>query len=229
MARKITSEMVTNNLANAHTIGYRENAPIIRPISTKHRKTSNHFVRVTESYQPKMTTQYKNTKNRLNLAISGPGYFKVLTSQGPRYTLNGEFLINSDYFMVNKNGFFLLNSGNQPISLPNNASITLIDISSDGSVYYDGTRIDIIGVFDFPEEAKLLREGNNLYAEDSGLEFAVANPTIMANSLLISDVSTIHSMELMQQSHNMVLLSEQLVNNLNSMEKSTVDKLISAR
>ncbi len=50
------------------------------------------------------------TNNSLDFAINGQGFFKIQRNDNFYYTRDGEFTINNQGFLVNKNGDFVLDA-----------------------------------------------------------------------------------------------------------------------
>ncbi len=106
-----------------------------------------------------------------NLYIAGSGYFAVQDGQGKvYYTRNGSFHVNSEGFLVNDQGYRLLNGNGNPVpSLGNNYSSFKIDekgqiwgIDSGGKAVNLGAE-HRIGLAKFANEAGLVSAGGTLY------------------------------------------------------------------
>ena len=106
-----------------------------------------------------------STGNQLDLALNGRGWFQI---SGPNnqtlYTRAGSFGRNAQGQLVTQDGYQVIPN----ITLPQNT--TNITIISDGTVYVDtgtGTlqQAGQITIANFPNEAGLQAQGNNLYQE----------------------------------------------------------------
>jgi flagellar basal-body rod protein FlgF len=58
---------------------------------------------------------FKNTGEQLDLAIQGPGFFRVETPNGERFTRDGRFALDNEGQLVTVDGYRVLDSSGQPI------------------------------------------------------------------------------------------------------------------
>ena len=119
-ARKM--EMIAQNLANVNNTGYKKDGLVFKEMMppfppdleneaannvllTAEKSNKNvSYVGITDSYTDYSTGAMKNTGGTLDLALDGEGFFKVQTPNGPRYTRNGNFRLNTAKQLVNQNG-----------------------------------------------------------------------------------------------------------------------------
>lgn len=133
----------------------------------------------------------KSTGNKLDLAISGEGFFTVQTPQGIRYTRNGSFTLNSAGALITNTGFLVLGE-NGPIFL----SGTDIKISEDGGIYSDGEFIDRLRIVNFPNLSGLQKIGDSLFlpTANSGGEIPAVNYRVYQGYLEMANVNTVKEM-----------------------------------
>jgi flagellar basal-body rod protein FlgF len=103
----------------------------------------------------------RQTGNPLDLALSGPGFFKVNTPQGVRYTRNGSFKLTQQGMIVTQSGAPVLGK-----SGPINASGGEITVDEQGAVFVDGNLVDTLSLATFAPSERLEKEGNSLYRPD---------------------------------------------------------------
>jgi flagellar basal-body rod protein FlgF len=72
----------------------------------------------------------KQTENDFDLALEGKGFLSVQTGNGERYTRNGSFLLDSDGYLVTKNGDKVLGE-NGPVRLKLNNFV----VDQDGAIW----------------------------------------------------------------------------------------------
>lgn len=107
------------------------------------------------------------TGEALDLAIEGDGFFTVRTDDGTRYTRDGRLARDADGGLVTVEGYALLDTNGNPITLPEGE----IEIQTDGTILVDDTAVATLGlaVFESPE-TELVRDLPNLFeAEGSPL------------------------------------------------------------
>ena len=130
-------DMVSNNLANVDTLGFKKDAPTFKeylsvaerepaaldsprgPIKDKDfypldGKDQSHVV-MTGTYTNFKPGNLRVTQGPLDLALDGPGFFEVSTPSGIRYTRQGSFKVATDGLLVTKEGYPVLAS--QPAGL----------------------------------------------------------------------------------------------------------------
>jgi flagellar basal-body rod protein FlgG len=111
-----------------------------------------------------------HTGNPLDVALEGPGFFKIQTPKGIRYAQNGAFILNTDQYLVTYNGDIVLGE-NGPIEI----SGKHVSIGRDGQVAVDNAPVDKILVVAFREPELLSKEGNS-YFQYQGEEKDIYHP-----------------------------------------------------
>lgn len=94
-------EAVSNNLANVDTTGYKKD---VVSFDLKFKAQLN------KDFSQGDVTQ---TGNPFDVALAGPGFFKVETVDGIQYTRNGNFALNSEGVLVDLAGNPVLGQGEQ--------------------------------------------------------------------------------------------------------------------
>lgn len=125
-------EILTNNLANVNTTGFRADATMSTPFKVK---TGDNQSRV-YAKMDKVFTDFKTgpmitTRRDLDVAVSGPGFIAVQSASGKEgYTRAGDLELGEDGILKTHGGHLVMgNSG--IINLPN---VTKIEISGDGTI-----------------------------------------------------------------------------------------------
>lgn len=173
---------ISNNLANAATVGYKRDDVVFEDLLYQIRRqpgaqSSENTqlpsglqvgtgVRVIGTVKEHSEGGLQITERPLDIAVVGRGFFEILMPDGnSAYTRNGQFQINSDGDVVTARGFLL-----QPaINIPEDAQT--LTISSDGIVeaQLPGTpapsQLGQIQTVDFINPAGLQAMGANLYIE----------------------------------------------------------------
>lgn len=179
-------QVIANNLANANTTGFKSQKefyrsfltslsgiPIAAPASTVTQAVNqsiNEFGVLGGSRLDLSQGTLESTGNDTDIALSGSGYFTVLTKNGIRYTRNGSFHLDPTRHLVTGDGDQVLSQQpagkNQPIQLPSGK----LTISADGSVSVDGGLVAKLRIEDFSPSTNLSSEGSsNLIAPADAL------------------------------------------------------------
>jgi len=172
-------EIVTNNLANAQTTGFKRD-----------------FGRVLESQQlldvgttiDSTAGPITFTGNPLDVAIDGDGYFAIQTPAGIRFTRNGSFSLSETGDLVTKQGMKVLSSSGSPINVTGNN----IGIQEGGIVTADGNEVATLKVVTFPNINLLQKEGSNQFVWNGSTDGVqdVDEPRVKSGSLERSNVNS---------------------------------------
>ncbi len=223
IARKRQLETVANNAANINTVGYEQDDVLLRKVDYKQNsRRNNSFVWAETNYKSGEQGGLNVTNRPTDLAIAGPGYFKVITPRGPRYTLDGSMVINNQNILVNMEGYPYSSVDNEPINIPED--FQMIDVSQDGTVFVDDEDVGIIGVFGFDAEDPMIKEGNRLY-KSSAAEIALENYTIISGAVRTSNVNPTLVMARMVEMQRSVGATNNLMSDVADLEKTIINKL----
>ena len=173
---------ISNNLANASTVGFKRDRVIFEDLlyqiqrqpgaqSSQNNQLPSGLqlgtgVRVVGTQKQFSTGSLQVTDQPLDLAINGRGFFEILQPSGQiAYTRNGEFHLSADGEVVNADGLIL-----QPaISIPEGAQSITIGQDGTVSVLLAGdtspTQLGSIQLTDFINPAGLQAMGANLFIE----------------------------------------------------------------
>lgn len=194
-------DVVANNLANAETLAFkrqRVNFEDLMYLSVKQPGAQNAAgdvtpagifvglgVRISNTQLDVEQGSFENTGRNLDVAISGPGFFKVklpdTIAEGAGYTRNGNFVVNRD-------GELVVNIGDgyrlePPITIPPGVPNDSINVSEDGIVSYiqpGGTTTTTAGqirIFQFPNPQGLSLLGGSIYTRtDASGDEIESNP-----------------------------------------------------
>ncbi len=146
------------------------------------------------------TTDYSQgslvtTTSAYDLAIQGDGFFKISTPNGDRYTRDGRFLRDAENTLVTVDGYAVLDSNGEPITLPEEGDFT---VNNDGTIVMNGDEVAQFGFGKFTDPAaELERAEGNLFSgpaestaeggvqvEQYALESSNANPTQLMTQLV---------------------------------------------
>ena len=217
-AQELNIDVISNNLANVNTSGFKKSRAefqdllyeSIRPAGAASSQDTivPTGIQLGHGTRPaavqKMFTQgdFQNTKNELDWAIEGDGFFQIELPNGDTsYSRSGEFKLDADGRIVNPDGFPLL----PELSIPTDT--VSISVGMDGTVSViqagDSTPVEIgsIQLARFVNPAGLRSLGKNLLVptEASGSEITgtpgeTGLGTIAQGFLEMSNVSVVDEM-----------------------------------
>jgi flagellar basal-body rod protein FlgF len=200
-------DMLSNNLANASTGGYkldREFYSLFRQDETGGSDSSSN---TTLPYIQKQWTDFKQgelqpTGNPLDVALNGKGFFAVDGPNGPLYTRNGAFKLSASGKLTTADGYAVRSVGGQPIQA---TSQSAIEISPQGTVRQDGQELGQIQVVDFSDPSALNKMGSNYFRVQNPLvkPTNITDPSVEQGRIESSNVtpaeSAVRMVEIMRQ------------------------------
>ena len=167
MALRRQMEVVANNIANMSTAGYRSEQMLFveymnEPDGPGYGNDDAVAMVLDQGTVRDMRPgPMVRTDNPFDVAIEGRGYLVVETPAGPRYTRNGHLSLDVDRRLVDGSGLPVLGTGDQPITVPQNAGD--VSISANGDVSADGQIVGSIRLVEFDDELRMVPLGGGLY------------------------------------------------------------------
>ena len=182
-AQQLNVEVISNNIANMNTVGFKKQRAefqdlLYQTLQQAGAQSSDQGTIVPTGVQVgagvkagsvyRIATQgaMTATGNKLDLAITGRGYFQVLTPSGDlAYTRAGNFSTNDQGQLVTQDGYQI-----QPaISIPQDATEISISPSGQVQVTQPGsptpTTVGTLELATFVNEGGLSAQGANLFTE----------------------------------------------------------------
>jgi flagellar basal-body rod protein FlgF len=168
--------VISANLANAMTAGYKSHKPIFEGVLSSSvidvDQADNTFVGVYDTHINFAEGSLIQTGSQLDLAIQGDGFFVVRTPEGTRYTRNGQFTIDQNRRLATHGGAVVEGDGG-PIEVATDGKSLAVE--SDGSVYVveDGTSGNRV----LAGRLRIIRFADNSFLQPIGQSlFANVNP-----------------------------------------------------
>jgi flagellar basal-body rod protein FlgF len=163
----------------------------------------------------------QTTDNDLDVAIDGPGFFRVETPDGERYTRDGRFLRDAEGQLVTVDGFYVLDDNGQHIQLEDGT----VEIAGDGSITVDGEEAAVLGLAEFDDPAaELTRDGNNTFAA-SGQPNGENTSLIKQHALEGSNASASQIMTQLVEVLRTYQAAQQMVQNQDELLGRTISSL----
>jgi flagellar basal-body rod protein FlgG len=154
-AQQTRLEALANDVANVNTPGYRSQRVAFQELENGS-GTSARVAGRSQAAAPLVPTG-----EPLDVAVEGPGYFRVRRADGSiALTRDGGLRIDGQGSLVLAGGERL----EPPVKLPAGASATDVTIAADGTVAVKGAKVGRIEVFDVPAPDGLLALGGGLFA-----------------------------------------------------------------
>lgn len=167
MVLQTNMAIVSNNVANMNTTGFRGQNPVFEEYLSDPRYGDDPLSFVTDYGQYDQTSPgpMEQTGNEFNVALNGPGFMGVQMPGGETgYTRDGNFQKTQDGTLVNSSGFPIMGQGG-PITIP--ASARRISIDERGMVSDQNGIIGQLQIVEFEDPQELAPVGNNLHTTDA--------------------------------------------------------------
>ena len=159
-------DLLSNNLANSSTAGYKADKEFYSLFQAEDAGIS--FDGMAKATQPKIQkgwTDFRQgllqpTGNPLDVALTGKGFFSVTGPAGTMFTRNGAFKLTADGTLATMDGYPVNGSGGASIKANSTGPI---QISSNGTLMQGGQSIGQIEVVDFTDPSILNKAGSSYF------------------------------------------------------------------
>lgn len=150
-------QVLANNLANASTRGFKAETAFSRMMGNS--------LAVTDTALDTTNGTLTETRNPLDLAVEGDGYFVTKTPAGERFVRGGSFQLDPDRQLTDARGNPILGE-NGPVTLPPG----LVEIDDAGVVKVDGRTIERLRLERVANGTQLEHEGGTQFVPDASRE-----------------------------------------------------------
>ncbi|MCD4782573.1 MAG: flagellar hook-basal body protein [Candidatus Eremiobacteraeota bacterium] len=185
--------VITNNLANVGTAGYRKEVMDVESFSSVMNrqmkrmgkvnlpgKSANGFLQASGGMDVKgmlytsTRTSYsqgslKMTNNKFDLALddNGRGFFTIRTKDGIQFTRNGSFRLSTDGHLVASDGSKLMGQKG-PIKI----SGTDFEVTNNGIVKVGDKEVDRLLITEFPDKSNVSKYGEGNFQATDGFKIS---------------------------------------------------------
>lgn len=193
MARTQALDTIAANVANSSTAGFRGEENVFGTVlaeAGRHgrmsalNKATNSFSQIGDAQMDTTQGVITRTGNDLDLAIEGPGYFKVKGATGTAYTRNGHLQPDASGKLVTDTGEPVLGEGGE-IRLAKGK----VSISANGTISCDGVIAGKLSLVTFPPGTRLINHGGSQYGAPAGSEIPASEASLQQGALEGSNVS----------------------------------------
>jgi len=157
-------DIIAHNLANVSTVGFKRRCNAFsKSLEAQDTETySPGTIDLNSAFDFSQGSIVK-TDRPLDFALHGKGFFVIETPEGPLYTRNGTFQTNQNSQIVDSQGRIVAGQAG-PITIPGNAGISQLSVSSDGTISAGEIAIGKFRLVDFNDnDNKLVPTGDSCY------------------------------------------------------------------
>ena len=193
MARTRALDTIAANVANSSSAGFRGEQDVFGTVlaeaghhgrMTTLNKATNSFSQIGDSQIDTTQGVVTRTGNDLDVAIEGPGYFKVQSATGIAYTRNGHFHADISGRLVTDAGEPVLGEGGEIRLLKGKVSI-----SPNGTISSDGVISGKLSLVTFAPGTKMTNHGGSQYGAPASSELPASQASLQQGALEGSNVS----------------------------------------
>ncbi len=189
--------IISNNLANALTTGYKASKPVFEAVLSSSiididsNEADSTFVGTYDSYVNFADGSLIDSGSPLDVAFQGDGFFVIQTAEGDRYTRNGHFSLDANGKLVTQDGNTVAGEGGDII-----VNGKEIRIETDGSVIVDRVPAGKIKTVRFATKEFLRPVGNSLFenVDPAAQELPTVNCTVKQGFYETSNVEVVKEM-----------------------------------
>jgi flagellar basal-body rod protein FlgF len=190
-------DVLANNLSNAATPGFKVDRTrdvasvqhVSRSDFDKYRKGINNisdFLQVSSGFTQGTVTP---TSRKLDVAISGEGFFAVQSGNETLYTRRGIFHTDSEGFLITDAGQKVLGEGG-PIQVQGEG----VEIDAGGTVVVGGEEVDRLKVVTFADPRTLTKRAGTSFDAGKQQPVAAEGYTVVQGALEMSNVNPVKIM-----------------------------------
>ena len=179
LAQQRNIDLISNNLVNTETPGFRTERMLFSTFrhelmirkeaySRTNIGTTDPITLVADVVTLHQSGVFQDTGFAFDLAIDGPGYFKVQgNGDQPYVTRSGQFNMDSEGYLILANKGRVLSKEGEPIQVKN----AQFKIADDGTVTNEtGKQIGVLDIVSPPLTSDLIRLDDGLYQLRQGVE-----------------------------------------------------------
>ncbi|PVX30273.1 flagellar hook-basal body complex protein [Sphingomonas pokkalii] len=223
-------DIVSNNIANMNTVGFKREQPVFREYveqtdsAVKPAKQTS-FVLDYGAVHDVSNGAFQPTGNPLDVMIDGPGYLAVQAGDGSTaYTRAGFVKVLESGELATAGGQMILGAGGKPIKVPPEETGKL-SVTADGSVMGSNGPLGRIAVTVFDNEGVVDPRGDGMFTASGGRELAANETKLVSGGVEGSNVNAIVETTDMIQILRAYQTSQSLSNSMSDMRKNAIDKL----
>jgi flagellar basal-body rod protein FlgG len=227
-------DVISNNLANAETVGFKKNVAMFqqRLTEAQAQRNPNASSSLLENIGGGLlcaptqvdTTQgeLETTGNKLDVAITGDGYFGVQDANGMKLTRNGSFSLDRKGNLILSNtGNMVLDQDRKPITL-DPTQRNQIEIGSDGQITVAAKPVAKLGLFSVPDQQGLKKQGGTLMSYSDPNKITPSKATVVGGALERANVDPATELSVLMDAQRQLEANANMIR----YQDSTLQKLV---
>jgi flagellar basal-body rod protein FlgF len=223
-AREHQMEVLSNNIANLSTPGFKGEKMMFQEFLTKPTDGSDPSSYVVSQGNARDMSQgtLTHTGNPLDVALSGSGFMTVTTPSGNQYTRNGHLQLDNQGELVTSAGFVVQGAGGSPIVIPSGSG--QITIGKDGTVASEKQTIGKIAVVNFDNPQLLAETQGGLFTTDQTAQPAT-NTTVEQGTIEEANIQPVVEMTKLMDAAHQIGVAKNFADGEHTRLKNAIDRL----
>lgn len=229
-------DILTNNLTNVDTTGYKKDKLISRSFSdvlmerlndpyvisaTNQIGMQNNGIHIDEVITDFSQSGFEETARPSDLALEGAGFFVVETPEGNMYTRDGNFFVNADGDLVNADGHYVAGTNGRI-----RVGVGEFAINGAGEVIVDGNIVNKVRLAAFDDLTGLRKNADNLYTNYTNQPVRTPAETAVKQGYLeTSNVDTAEEMVRMMELTRSFSFNQRVLSMLDQSLDKTVNEV----
>ena len=132
----------------------------------------------------------EHTGRTLDVALQGDGFFVLEGPQGPLYTRNGRFQVNTAGELVSGDGLRVRGTGG-PLTLPPGTSSLNLQVTAEGRVLMGEAPVGQFDIVSFDDMSQLQRAGAALFSAPESVSTSRAKTSVLQGAYEHSNVEPV--------------------------------------
>jgi flagellar basal-body rod protein FlgF len=227
-------DATANNLANATTVGYKVEQAVfqehlIQAMYVGKAQKEMRYNGVATVATDMRQGPLQVTGKPLDLAVDGDdGFFAIRTPRGERYTRAGAFQIGNDGTLVTAQGYPVLDTSGNPITVQPDAKT--MSMGDDGTLTVDDAEAGQLKLVKFRDLNGLEKDGEQMFRTTARSGAAQATPaTIHSGALEMPNVSIVKGMTDLVSATRAFEALEKAVESFSQLEHRAANDIVGAR
>ncbi|MCA9563554.1 MAG: flagellar basal-body rod protein FlgF [Myxococcales bacterium] len=202
-------DLVSHNLANVSTPGYREQRIAFSDVLVQGVEDTR-MVSVADSATNMTPAGLQSTGNPLDLALEGEGFFMVGNGRNPMLTRNGAFRLDAEGQLVTHSGLPVLDPNQNPIMLLD-VQPSELRVAADGGIWTEFGMVGQIGAVEAQNIGAVRAAGDGFFQTNQRNLQPIAQGQVVQGFREGSNVNAVRGMTEMIMLHRHFDAMQQLI------------------
>lgn len=202
VAREQAMNNLAANLANVHSNGFKRDrisfSAILKGSEQNSQTRGINYTRVRTIGTDQSQGAMETTGRPLDVAIDGPGFFKVSKDQEIYYTRAGRLQLDQNGMLKTNDGASVLGAGNEPLQIDTALGKDIL-IAENGDISVNGEAAGArLQVFTVEDQSQMSKAGDSLFRlKEGAADLPAQEGRVLQGNLEISNVNMVEEMTAM--------------------------------